>query len=195
MAQESFEPSPDQSISLLLAHVQKGDENAISELIPLVYRELRRLAAHYMRNERAGNTLQATELVHEAYLRLTKDQQVDWQGRAHFFAIAARSMRQILVERARRRKAERHGGGQEKVALDEALVFSPEPAADLVALDDALQRLEQISPRQSRVVELHFFGGLTFKEIATLERIGARTAEQDWGVARLWLHREVAKQG
>lgn len=186
---------PEKSITALLVNLRNGDEAVWSKLMPLVYRELRRVAAHYMRNEKAGNTLQATELVHEAYVRLIKGQQIDWQGRAHLLGVAARSMRQILVERARRRKAERHGGGHEKLALDEALVVAPGKSAALIALDDALQRLEDISPRQSRIVELHFFGGLTFKEIGAVEHIATITAERDWKAARLWLHREIAKRG
>lgn len=188
------ERSSEQDISLLLTDVGNGDQRAASKLAPLVYRELRRLAAHYVRKEKAGYSLQPTELVHEAYLRVVKNEQVEWQGRLHFLAIAARSMRQILVERARRRKSGRHGGGQDRLVLDEALLFAPERSSTLVALDDALKRLEQIAPRQSRVVELHIFGGLKFKEVAALEHLALRTAEDDWKAARLWLRREIAKQ-
>jgi RNA polymerase sigma factor (TIGR02999 family) len=158
-----------------------------------VYGELRRLAAYYMRGEKPGQTIQPTELVHEAYLRLIGQGRIEWQGRSHFLAMAATSMRRILVDRARRKLAERHGGGGEKIQLEEAFVFSPEKSKDMIALDDALKRLEAVSPRQSRVVELRFFGGLEMENIAKLEGVSLRTVKQDWSLARAWLHHEIAR--
>jgi RNA polymerase sigma-70 factor (ECF subfamily) len=182
-------------ISSLLDDLQKGDPAAASRLLPIVYKELRRLAAYYMRAERSGQTIQATELVHEAYLRLVGQDRIEWQGRSHFLAMAATSMRRILVDRARKKLAEKHGGGGEKIQLDEALVFSPQKSKDIAALDDALKVLEQISPRQGRVVELRFFAGLEMEEIAKIEGVSLRTVKQDWSLARAWLHHEIAKGG
>jgi RNA polymerase sigma factor (TIGR02999 family) len=187
-------PTASGQVSALLGNLQKGDPKAASRLLPLVYSELRRLAAYYMRAEKPGQTIQPTELVHEAYLRLVGQQQMEWQGRSHFLAMAATSMRRILVDRARKKMAEKHGGRGEKVQLDEALVFSPGKSKDIVALDEALKRLEVLSPRQSRVVELRFFGGLEMEEIAKIEGVSLRTAKQDWSLARAWLHREIVKE-
>ena len=186
-------PTAPGQVSSLLNDLQKGDPAAASRLLPLVYNELRRLAAHYMRGEKPGQTIQATELVHEAYLRLVGQERIGWQGRSHFFAIAATSMRRILVDRARRKIAEKHGGGAEKIQLEEALVFSPQKSKDLVALDNALKRLEEMSPRQGRIVELRFFGGLEMEEIARIEGVSVRTVKQDWSLARAWLHHEIAR--
>jgi RNA polymerase sigma-70 factor (ECF subfamily) len=186
-------PTTPGQVSALLGRLQEGDPAAASCLLPLVYRELRRLAAHYMRGEKLGQTIQATELVHEAYLRLVGQERIEWQGRAHFLAMAATSMRRILVDRARRKMAEKHGGGGEKIELQEALVFSPEKSKDMIALDDALKRLEQLSPRQSRVVELRFFGGLEMDDIAKFEGVSLRTVKQDWSLARAWLHHEITR--
>ena len=186
-------PATPSQASALLEELQRGDPTAAARLLPLVYRELRRLAAHYMRGEKPGQTIQATELVHEAYLRLVGQERIEWQGRSHFLAMAATSMRRILVDRARRKMAERHGGGGEKIQLEEGLVFSPEKSKDMIALDDALNRLEAVSPRQGRVVELRFFGGLEMEDIAKLEGISLRTVKQDWSLARAWLHHEIAQ--
>lgn len=177
-------PTSASQVSVLLGDLQKGDPDAASRLLPIVYRELRRLAAHYMRGEKPGQTIQATELVHEAYLRLVGQQRIEWHGRSHFFALAATSMRRILVDRARRKMAERHGGGGEKIQLAEALVFSPEKSKQMIVLDDALKCLEAVSPRQSRVVELRFFGGVEMEDIAKLEGASLRTVKQDWSLAR-----------
>jgi RNA polymerase sigma factor (TIGR02999 family) len=187
-------PTTPGQVSALLDDLQKGDQAAASRLLPLVYSELRRLAAYYMRAEKPGQTIQPTELVHEAYLRLVGEHQIDWQGRSHFLALAATSMRRILVDRARKKMAEKHGGGGEKVQLDEALVFSPGKSKGIVALDEALKQLELLSPRQSRVVEMRFFGGLEMEEIARIEGVSLRTVKQDWSLARAWLHREIAKE-
>ncbi len=181
-------------VSALLEDLRNGDAAAASRLLPIVYKELRRLAAHYMRGEKPGQTIQPTELVHEAYLRLVGQEQIEWQGRSHFLAMAATSMRRILVNRARKKLADKHGGGVEKIQLDEALVFSPQKSKDIVALDDALKLLEEILPRQARVVELRFFAGLDMEEIAKIEGVSLRTAKQDWSLARAWLHREISRE-
>jgi RNA polymerase sigma-70 factor (ECF subfamily) len=181
-------------VSAMLEEVRNGDAAAASRLLPIVYKQLRRLAAHYMRDERSGQTIQATDLVHEAYLRLVGQDRMEWQGRSHFFAMAATSMRRILVDRARKKMARKHGGGAEKVELNEALVLAPQKSKDIVALDDALKLLEDISPRQARVVELRFFAGLEMEEIAQVEGVSVRTAKQDWSLARAWLHREISRE-
>lgn len=187
-------PTAPGQVSALLEDLRKGDAVAASRLLPIVYRELRRLAAHYMRGEKPGQTIQPTELVHEAYLRLVGQERIEWQGRSHFLAMAATSMRRILVDRARKKLADKHGGGLEKIQVDEALVFSPQKSKDIVALDDALKLLEGISPRQARVVELRFFAGLEMEEIAKIEGVSLRTAKQDWSLARAWLHREISRE-
>jgi RNA polymerase sigma factor (TIGR02999 family) len=169
-----------------------GDERqSLDSLLPLVYQELRRLAASYLRRERPGQTLQPTALVHEAYLRLLKDRPDRWQNRAHFCAIAAHSMRQILIERARARGALKRGGAQPRVTLDEALVAGGDRSIDLVALDEALERLAAIDPGQARLVELRFFGGLTVEETAEAMEISPATVKRHWAVARAWLAREL----
>jgi RNA polymerase sigma factor (TIGR02999 family) len=178
----------------LLRDLENENPNAASRLLPIIYKELRRLAAYYMRGEKSGQTIQPTELVHEAYLRLVGNERIAWQGRSHFMAMAATSMRRILVDRARKKLAEKHGGGGERIQLDEALVFSPHKSKDMVALDEALKRLHEIAPRQSRVVELRFFGGLDMEEIAKIEDLSLRTVKQDWSLARAWLHREIARE-
>jgi RNA polymerase sigma factor (TIGR02999 family) len=164
---------------------------SLDTLMPLVYQELRRLAASYLRRERPGQTLQPTALVHEAYLRLMKDRPDRWQNRAHFCAIAAHSMRQILIERARARGALKRGGAQPRVTLDEGLVAGGERSFDLVALDEALERLAAIDPEQARLVELRFFGGLTVEETADAMNISPATVKRHWAVARAWLAREL----
>lgn len=162
--------------------------------MPLVYDELRRLAASYVRRERAGQTLQATALVHEAYLRLAGARERPWTGRTHFLAIAAISMRQILVDRARRRAAGKRGGARERITLDESLLSdTPDGAGvDLVALDDALQRLAALDPQQARIVELRYFGGLTVEETAEVVGVSAATVKRQWTVARAYLKRALA---
>lgn len=180
-------------VSALLEDLRNGDAAAASRLLPMVYKELRRLAAHYIREEKSGQTIQATELVHEAYLRLVGQEQIDWQGRSHFFAIAATSMRRILVDRARKKLAQKHGGGGAKVELNEALVPSPQKSNDIINLDEALKRLENVSPRQAQVVELRFFAGIEMIEIAKIQGVSLRTVKQDWSLARAWLHREISQ--
>ena len=168
-----------------------GDRQSLDSLLPIVYQELRRLAAAYLRRERPGQTLQPTALVHEAYLRLLKDRPDRWQNRAHFCAIAAHSMRQILIERARARGAQTRGGAQPRVTLDEGLVAGGERSFDLVALDEALERLVAMDPEQARLVELRFFGGLTVEETADAMQISPATVKRHWAVARAWLAREL----
>jgi len=178
-------------VTALLGELTKGNPEAGPKLIPLVYGELRRMAAGYMRRERTGHTLQATALVHEAYLKLLGQHSVDWQNRAHFFAIAAQVMRRVLIDHARSHVRDKRGGGREAVPLDEALVFSPERSMDFLALDSALERLAEVDSRQARIVELRFFGGLTVEETAEVLSISPKTVKRDWSVAKAWLHGEL----
>ena len=176
--------------TLLLAW-GRGDETALDQLIPLVHDELRRLARRHMAGERVGHTLQATALVNEAYLRLIEVNQVRWQNRAHFFAMASRVMRRILVDAARARGYQKRGGGAESVSLDEALLVSGEPRQDLIALDDALNALAAFDLRKSQVVEMRFFGGLSVEETAEALHVSADTVMRDWRLAKVWLVREL----
>jgi RNA polymerase sigma factor (TIGR02999 family) len=178
-------------VTRLLLDAQAGDPRALDELLPLVYGELRRAAERQLRRERADHTLQPTALVHEAYLKLVQHQQVPWQGRAHFFGIAARSMRQILVDHARRRMAGKRGGGAVETTLGDAAEALALPPEELLSLDAALARLDQLEPRLHRVVELRFFGGLTEEEIAHLSGVSQRTVQRDWLKARAWLYKEL----
>jgi RNA polymerase sigma-70 factor, ECF subfamily len=178
-------------VTALLGELTKGNPEAGPKLIPLVYSELRRMAAGYMRRERTGHTLQATALVHEAYLKLLGQRSVDWQNRAHFFGIAAQVMRRILIDHARGHVRDKRGGGREAVPLDEALVFSPERSKDFLVLDSALDRLAEVDPRQARIVELRFFGGLTVEETAEVLSVSPKTVKRDWSVAKAWLHGEL----
>lgn len=178
-------------ISHLLNRWGAGDREALEKLTPLVYGELRRQAARYLRRERPGHTLQTTELINEAYLRLVDVQNVPWQGRAHFFAIAASLMRRVLVEHARRRDADKRGGSVIRVPLDEAPEVAGESDVDLLAIDEALGRLAVIDPQQTRIVELRFFGGLSVEETAEALGVSTTTVKRDWSVARAWLRREI----
>ena len=183
-------PSP-QEVSRLLAAWAGGDRAALDELIPLVYGELRRLAHLYTGGESPGHSLQTSALVNEAYLRLVDRTNPRWQNRAHFFAICAQLMRQILVDHARRRRARKRGGGERHVPLDEGMIVSEERAADVVALDEALARLAELDPRQGRVVELRFFGGLSIEETAEVLGVSPGTVMRDWTLAKAWLRREI----
>ena len=176
-------------------HRQGGDEPGLSELVPLVYDELRRLARGYLGRERPGQTLQPTALVNEAYLRLAKDRKQDWRTRARVVGIAAMSMRQILIERARARDAQKRGGGRARVTLDEGLLAGDAQAVDLLAVDEALIRLASIDARQARLVELRFFGGLTVDECAEVLGVSPATVKRDWTLARAWLQREITRGG
>jgi RNA polymerase sigma factor (TIGR02999 family) len=180
-------------ITQLLAKAGGGDAAALEELLPLVYQELRRLADHYLRGERADHTLQATALVHEAYLRLVDQTNISWQNRAHFFSVAAQVMRHILVDHARRVHAEKRGGDAQKLSLDEAVSFFEERDVNLVALDEALKELAKLDAQQSRVVELRFFGGLTVEEIAEVLKVTPGAVRYDWRMAKAWLHRALTE--
>jgi RNA polymerase sigma factor (TIGR02999 family) len=187
--------SEKQPVTELLARWSAGDKEAFEALAPLVYQELRGLARHYLRGERAEYTLQSTALVHEAYLRLINWQTVDWKNRAHFFGVAAQMMRRILVDRARERNAEKRGAGAAKVNLtqarDAAIESSSLAPVDLIALDTALQTLARLDPQQVRVVELRFFGGLSVEETAEALAISTATVKRTWSAARAWLFREL----
>jgi RNA polymerase sigma factor (TIGR02999 family) len=178
-------------ITQLLKGVQRGDRSAFDRLLAVVYEELKRVAQRQMRRERAGHTLDTTALVHEAYLKLVDQSEAVWQDRAHFFGVAARAMRQVLIDHARRRVAQKRGGGWERATLDEDLLGEQAPMEELVALDDALERLGQLDPRLVQVVEYRFFGGLTEEETAALLGITTRTVQRDWAKARAWLHKEL----
>jgi RNA polymerase sigma factor (TIGR02999 family) len=185
--------SPDE-VTQLLQDCSNGDQVAFDKLFPLVYEELHRLAASYMSRERSDHTLQTTALVHEAYLRLVNQQGAGWQSRTHFFAVAAKVMRHLLVDYAKTRTRAKRGGGDVKLPLEEAVILSDERAADLLALDDALKGLAVIDHRKSRVVEMRFFGGLSNEEIAEVLNVSPNTVIRDWSVAKAWLHREVGER-
>jgi len=185
-----------ESITQLLEDWSTGDEAALEQLTPLVYDELRRLAAHYLQGERAEHTLQATALVHEAYLRLFELKHIDWQSRAHFIGVTASLMRKILVDHARRRNAEKRGCGERQLSLDQIENHAAWDNLDLVELDLILERFSLEYPRQAKIVELKFFGGLTIDEIVSVmtagsERVSTTTVERDWRFARAWLHDEL----
>lgn len=181
-------------VTQILQDLKDGKGEASEKLLPLVYDELRRLASGYMRRERSDHTLQATALVHEAYLRLIDQTQTDWKDRAHFFGIAARLMRQILVDHAREHNAQKRGGEVTKLSVDEAISFADEKDVDLVALDDSLKTLATFDQQQSRIVELRFFSGLTIEETAEVLNISPSTVKREWGLAKAWLRREIVKE-
>ena len=183
-----------QQITQLLKEWSDGNGASLDELMPLVYEELRRQAARYLRRERANHTLQTTALIHEAYLKLVDQRKVKWQNRAHFFAIAAQAMRRILVDYARERKREKRGGAAENLPIDEAFqVASKEKNIDLVALDEALTRLAEFDERQARIVELKYFSGLDIDETAEVLGISNATVRRDWNIAKAWLKQEISK--
>jgi RNA polymerase sigma factor (TIGR02999 family) len=184
---------PPQDVSRLLIAWSNGDEEAHEQLMPLVYEELRRLAHRHLGRERAGHTLQTTALVHEAYLRLVDQKEVRWQNRTHFFAVAAQMMRRILVDYARSRRFAKRGGGAQQVSLDEAMVVANERAADVVALDEALNALAEFDERKSRMVELRFFGGLSIEETAEVLKVSPGTVMRDWTLTKAWLQRELRR--
>ncbi len=175
----------------MLGRWRSGDREALDSLIPLVYAELRHIAQHYLRNERPGHTLQSTALVHEAYVRLIRQDLPQWQNRAHFFAVAGQLMRQILVDHARAYRADKRGGGVCTLALDEAEEDAQQVDVDIVALDDALKTLSAMDPQQGKVVELKFFGGLSIEDTAEVLGVSSSTVKRDWITARAWLHREL----
>ena len=177
-------------VTQLLNNMAKGDSGAAEKLLPLVYSELHRLAASYMRRERPDHTLQATALINEAYLRLTKEDG-EWNSREHFIGMAANVMRHVLVDYARAHKAKQRDGGMKRVELKEDLAISPEKIEEVVALDEALTRLEHLQPRQGKVVEMRYFGGLSVEQIASLLGVSERSVKRDWSLARIWLFREL----
>jgi RNA polymerase sigma factor (TIGR02999 family) len=185
-------PAPPNITQLLVAWNQ-GDQGALAELTPLVYRELHRLAHGYLAGERHGHVLQTTALVNEAFVRLIDWKQVEWRNRAHFFGVSATLMRHILVQFAREQQADKRGGAQAvRVSLSEAEAFSPRQDPDLVALDDALKMLEKLDPRQARTVELRFFGGLSLEETAEVLQVSLSTVRRDWRLAQAWLHQQLS---
>jgi RNA polymerase sigma-70 factor, ECF subfamily len=187
---DSRSTSPKQ-VTQLLANWSQGDDDALTELTPLVYEDLRRLAQRYMHGERPDHTLQTTALVNEAYLRLADQTNPSWQNRAHFFAVAARTMRQILVNYAKSYRSQKRGGGALKVELDEAALVSPEASKEILDLHEALERLATLDSRKAEVVEMKYFGGLDYEEIAEVLKVSPMTVRRDWEFARTWLYAEL----
>lgn len=183
---EKIPTSETEEVTRLLRSLNAGDRDAVDALVPIVYSELRKLAAHYLKSEREGHTLQPTALVHEAFLKLV-EQETQWQNRTHFFAMAANLMRRILVDYARGHNAEKRGGAVEKVLLEDAFVFVKEKPSEMLALNEALDDLAKIDPRRAKVVELKFFGGLNNEEIAEVLGVHSNTVLRDWNLARAWL--------
>ena len=183
-----------QTTAILLAHLE-GDPGAQSKLLPLIYEDLRALAAQHLRGEKAGHTLQATALVHEAWLRLIECERMDWKGKTHFFAMAATMLRRVLVDHARTRQAKKRGGNVDRISLSDVDAALPEDRLDLLALDEALEKLAQASPRQARIVELRFFGGLSVEETACALELSQDTIKADWRFARAFLNRELTRGG
>jgi RNA polymerase sigma factor (TIGR02999 family) len=183
---------PPSDVTLALAAISKGDKNGLDRLLPMVYDNLRQMAERELRRERAGHTLSPTALVHEAYLKLVQLDRITWQGRAHFFGASANAMRRILISYARMKKADKRGAGSEHVPLDNVILAAQERPADLLALDDALAKLEAMSERQARIVECRFFGGMGVDETAEALGISQATVKRDWTLARAFLNRELA---
>ena len=188
------QPSPPGDVTRLLIAWNGGDAGALEKLIPLVYGELRRQARGYLRNERSGHTLQPTALVHEVYLRLIDQSRVKWQNRAHFFGVAARAMREILVDHARKRRATKRGGFHSLISIDDVNPEAPQRSFDLLDLDRTLKRLAALDERQARLVELRVFGGLTIDEAAEVLEISPATVSREWRHAETWLHRELSRE-
>jgi RNA polymerase sigma factor (TIGR02999 family) len=184
---------PASQVTRLLLDLKNGDPEAVDRLMPIVYDELRRLAAHYLRDERAAATLQPTALVHEAYLRLVAQQMPDWESRSHFFGVAAHLMRQILVDHARKRRSQKRGSGQSPAPLDDVIAFAPLKSDDIVALDDALTALAAVDARKCKVIELRFFGGLSVEETARALDVSVGTIGREQRMAEAWLHRELSR--
>ncbi len=180
-------------VTVLLARVSAGDESAPAKLLEMVYEDLRHLAGAYMRDERSDHTLQATALVHEAYLRLVDWENVTWENRAQFFAVAAQVMRRVLVDHARTKNAAKREGSQQKLALDEAVSFASEKEFDVLSLEDALSSLEKLDPRQAKIVELRFFGGLSIDEVAHVLKLSTTTIKREWTIAKAWFQRELSR--
>ena len=182
---------PDSGITQLLKQWRSGEQTALDQLLPLVYDELHRVAQRAIRQQPAGHTLQTTALINEAYLRMCNMPQIEWQDRAHFFAVAARVMRHLLVDHARAQVTAKRGGGAQRVDFDEAAIYASERSAELLALDDALNRLAAADDKKSRIVELRYFGGLTVEEVAEVLGIAVITVKREWAKARLWLYHEL----
>jgi len=181
-------------VTSLLNKMADGDQEAAAQLVPLVYNELRQIAARCLQRERENHTLQATALVHEAYIKLTAQRSARWQNRAQFFALAAQAMRRILVDYARTQQRIRRGGKQQKVTLDEALVVSPDRTEELIAVHESLSRLEKLDPRQSHIVELRYFGGLTVEEVAEVLGVSSKTVTREWNTAKAWLYGDLRER-
>ena len=179
------------NVTLLLRRLQSGDPDAERELVPLVYVELRRLALRLMGGEQGLQTLQPTALVHEAYMRLFKSAEIDWQGRAHFFAVASQVMRRILIDKARSRRAAKRGGAWQRLSVEDTILKGQQRSLDFIVLDEALDRLEAAAPRPSRVVEMIFFGGMTMGDAAIVLGVSEKTVKRDWAAAKAWLHKEI----
>ena len=177
-----------EEVTLLLNKLGGGDQNAASQLVPLVYEELRRMASQYLRHERPGHTLQATALVHEAYLKLAGQRDAKWQNRAHFFGVASQLMRRILVDYARAQLRNKRGGKQPRISLDDSLLVSADRTDELLAINEMLARLEAMDLRQGRIVELRYFGGLTIDETAEVLHISSKTVLREWNLAKAWLY-------
>jgi RNA polymerase sigma-70 factor, ECF subfamily len=186
-------PDLPQEITQLLANWSQGDKTALDQLVPLVYPELRRAAKRHMNLEGPGQTLQTSALINEAYLKLVDQQNVEWQNRAHFFAVAAQVMRHILVDHARTRHRAKRGGGAPRVPLDEAATLTAQRASELIALDEALRDLATLDERRSQIIELRFFGGLSLDETAELMNISPSTVQREWRAAKAWLHHTMSK--
>ena len=186
-----MKPISSPSVTQLLVAWGNGEKEVLNLLIPLIYEELHRLAARYMRRENPGHTLQTTALVNEAYCKLVNQKEVRWQNRAHFFGIAAQVMRRILIDHARSHLRVKRGGGAKKISLDETAIVPQQQAEELISLDDALLRFAEFDPRKSRIVEMKFFGGLTTEEIAEVEQLSTRTIEYEWRAAKAWLFQEI----
>ena len=182
-------------VTLLLKRFSSGDEQALAELIPQIYDELRRLASFYLQSERVNHTLQTTALVHEAYLRLVDQKQVEWSNRNHFFGVAAQMMRRILVDHARKHVSLKRGGSFSRISLEEAAVFSRERPRELIAVDELLTRLASLDPQGSRIVELRFFAGLSLEETAEVTGLSSAKVRREWSAAKAWLMREIGKLG
>src|SRR5437763_8894429 len=183
------------SVTQLLEQWNHGDREALDKLMPLIYEELRNMDKRYMNQQNPGHTLQTTELIHEAYLRMVKQKEKHFENRAHFFGVAAQAMRHILVDYARARDTAKRGGGARPISLEEAALVTRERAAELVAFDDPLKELEKLSKRQSRVVELRYFGALSVEETAAVLEVSPDTVMRDWSMAKTWLHRAVSRAG
>jgi RNA polymerase sigma-70 factor, ECF subfamily len=192
--QEEPSKRSESEITQLLRAWREGDGTALEKLMPVVYRELRRIAGNFMKRQDQGHTLQATALINEAYLRLVDSNKVNWQSRTHFFAVSAQLMRRVLVDSARQKNSQKRGGNNLRITLDDRIDIPLKDQTDLVALDEALSRLNKLSSRQSQVVELRYFGGLTEEQIAETLGVSERTVRRDWNLARTWLYRELQQR-